>query len=77
MDVLGTCTKASENESSQTLAIVMSIVFAVYVLSAILLSSLQLYSVTSAATATATATPAVVVSATREDGIGIPLVNVK
>ena len=75
MDVLGTCTKASENESSQTLAIVMSIVFAVYVLSAILLSSLQLYSVTSAATATAT--PAVVVSATREDGIGIQLVNVK
>ena len=50
MDVLTTCSRASESEASQTLAIVLSIVFSVYVGSAILLSSFQLYSITASAT---------------------------
>ena len=46
MNVVGTCASAYDNDSTQTLAIVLSIVFSFYVGSALLLSSLQLYSVT-------------------------------
>lgn len=47
MDVIGTCSKASENESSQTLAVVLSIVFVVYIGVAVLLSAFQIYTVSS------------------------------
>lgn len=49
--MLNTCSRAYENDSSQTLAVVLSIVFTVYVGSAILLSALQLYSITNTFTA--------------------------
>lgn len=50
MNIAGTCSAASESEASQTLAIVLSIVFALYIGSAILLSSLQLYSISAEST---------------------------
>jgi hypothetical protein len=50
MNIAGTCSAASESEASQTLAIVLSIVFAFYIGSALLLSSLQLYTISAEST---------------------------
>jgi len=50
MNIAGTCSAALENETSQTLAIVLSIVFTLYIGSAILLSSIQIYTITSEST---------------------------
>ena len=47
MNVLETCSKASENETSQTLAIVLSVVFVIYIGIAVLLSAFQIYTVSS------------------------------
>ena len=51
MNVIGTCSTANENYPAQTLAVVLSIVFSIYIGLAILLSSLQLHTITSEATA--------------------------
>ena len=63
MNIAGTCSAASESEASQTLAIVLSIVFTLYIGSAILLSSLQLFSISSESTSRG------------DRGGGIPLVD--
>ena len=71
MNVAGSCSAASENESSQTLAIVLSIVFTLYVGSAILLSSLQLYTITSESTSSRAD------RAQPGESVGIPLIASK
>ena len=68
MNVASSCSAASENESSQTLAIVLSIVFTLYIGSAILLSSLQLYTITSESTSSR------VDRALPTESVGIPLI---
>lgn len=81
VDIVAVCSAAQEHQSSQTLAIVLAVMFSLYTVVAITLSALTIYSTSAhpeVPTATATAFPAGASAACAGDsGVDVSLVGLR